>query len=231
MNFVMYLLLVILYPLTYLVIGYMAGNAQNNFAEYFISYFVSMAMSMFLNMQSTVIATSNQITTIELYKTYNTNPFYVFLGLSLFHIFLLSFVIAPLFVTGLFLVGFSTWQFLLTLLISLLFLALLSMFIGGLIKNPNIASPISNMIYMIAIIITPLYAQYSDLLAEKHTFASLNPFMHMLSMYRSAFGLDHLFTFVHSCVLLTFLTLVLVIYATKRWLTATASERISIFHS
>lgn len=89
LNFVQYLMLVIIFPATYLIVSIASSNGSNSIVDYGVGLFCSMAISIFINMQAASIALSNGIATIEMYATFKVRPICVFLGQSMFHFLLM----------------------------------------------------------------------------------------------------------------------------------------------
>lgn len=103
------------------------------------------------------------------------------------------------------------------------------MVLGGLFRNPNIASPVINMIYMIIMMITPFYGDYGREGGVMRLLYSLNPFAHVVSLIAGSFGKEMLTKPFVSAVVLLPLTAVLFLLAVKRWYRSRAPEKLSLF--
>lgn len=91
-------------------------------------------------MQSASIALSNGITTIEMYATFKVRPIFVFLGQSLFHfIVMLPFALALAALALLSGIAINSPALLGVLILSFLFLSFVSIVVGGIIPNTNMA--------------------------------------------------------------------------------------------
>ena len=132
-----------------------------------------------------MIANANNITIRETYAVYNVKPIIVFIGQCLFHIILsLPLILLGIVVIFLLVGQMSILYFLLWLILSFIFLSSFSIFLGMMLKNPQVASPIINVIYMLAISITPLY------LGSDHYKALylLNPLTHIINLFYCIFN-------------------------------------------
>ncbi len=191
MNFLEYLMLVILFPLTYLVVSITSSDSLN--LKYKVSgMFISVIISLFVNMQGSLIANANLITTRELYATYGVKPIHVFDGISIFHLI----VVFPMFLLTTLLCFFSGcniryFHLAISIITVFLFLSSLSKLLGGLIKNPQIATPIISMCYMIIMIISPIYYSVS---ANSHIIW-FNPFAWLCESIRTSFGMGSAYSF------------------------------------
>lgn len=228
-QFLQYFMLVVLFPLTYLAISLAPGGEQD-LTGYATALFCSMAISMFVNMQAASIAMSNGVTVMEQYATFKVRPIRVFLGQSLFHACLvLPFACAlPVLAvcTG---TEVQVLPFAATLAVSLVFLTFVSIVIGSLIPNPNIASPVINMLYMVIVMVTPLYRDLAVLGGTARTLYALNPFAHMVSLFLWSFGRGTLTApWVSLAVLLT-VAAVAAWLSIRRWRHATAAEKLNLF--
>ena len=191
MNFLEYLMLVILFPLTYLIVSITSSDSLN--LNYKVSgMFISMIISIFVNMQGTLIANANLITTRELYATYGVKPIHVFDGISIFHL-IVIFPMIMLTTLLCFLIGCNIrcFHLIISIITVFLFLSSLSKMLGGLIKNPQIATPIISMCYMIIVIISPIY--YS--ITTNSHIIWFNPFAWLCESVRTSLGMGSAYSF------------------------------------
>ena len=177
-----------------------------------------------------MIAQSSSVTAFEQYAVFRVRPLFVHMGGCLYHASLslpfLALLIILNLVTGR---GVDVLLLLVSLLVAVLFLSALSMVLGGLFRNPNIASPVINMIYMIIMMITPFYGDYGREGGVMRLLYSLNPFAHVVSLIAGSFGKEMLTKPFVSAVVLLPLTAVLFLLAVKRWYRSRAPEKLSLF--
>lgn len=209
MNFLEYLMLVILFPLTYLIISITSSESIDIMMK-ISGLCLSVMISLFVNMQGTLVANTNTITTRELYASYGVKPINVFDGISVFHsIMSLPLIIVVVIVSLLRGNSINAFQLIIWLLIAFTFLSELSILLGGLIRNPRIATPTISMIYMILIIICPLY--YSVPISKK--ILLINPFSWFCESFRMMTGVGSGYNFWISILILTFYAIIFRILA------------------
>lgn len=178
-------MLVIIFPVSYLIIALTSSAGRLPIITQVVGIIMSMLFSLFINMQAPLIANANNITIRETYAVYNVKPIIVFIGQCLFHIILsLPLILLGIVVIFLLVGQMSILYFLLWLILSFIFLSSFSIFLGMMLKNPQVASPIINVIYMLAISITPLY------LGSDHYKALylLNPLTHIINLFYCIFN-------------------------------------------
>lgn len=228
MNFMQYFMMVILYPLTFLIISYVSrGNDENIY--YFTGMFLSMLISLFINMQAMLIASSNNATVIEMYTVFQVPPIYAFMGQCMFHA-IMSLPIFGVMLISVMLKGYtiSIIKVVFWCLFALLFFSVLSIFIGGLIRNPNFAMPMISMLYMIIVIITPIYNNV--LLMEETTklLYLVNPVSHIVSLLYWVMGMKTLVNPIISIILIASLSLILGVICIVRWKDTKALEKLNL---
>ena len=229
-NFLQYFMLVMIFPCTYLIISVVSSGGANGLSSYGVGLFCSMLISMFVNMQAAGIAQSVGITVMEQYAAFKVKPIFVFLGQSVFHMMLiLPFAAAILVFALCFGMAVSGAGFVLALLLSAVFLTFVSIVIGGLIPNPNLASPVINMLYMVIIMITPLYNDIGGMQGAVRTLYALNPFSHIVSLFSWSLGNGALCSPYISAAVLLALALLAALASIKRWGRAAAAEKLSVF--
>lgn len=144
-----YLMLVIIFPSSYLLISLTSTGSAQPTEVYSIGLFTSMLFSLFINMQASMIANSNSITAVEQYATFKVRPLFVHMGGCAYHALVgLPFFIILLVISFISHKGINILLLLASLVLAILFLSAASMVLGGLFRNPNIASPAINMLYM-----------------------------------------------------------------------------------
>ena len=229
LNFMQYLMMVIVFPATYLIISIVSSGGLKSAADYALGLFCSMSISIFINMQSASIALSNGITTIEMYATFKVRPIFVFLGQSIFHfIMMLPFAFALAALALLSGIAINLPALLGVLILSFLFLSFVSIVVGGIIPNPNMAGPIINMLYMVIVMITPLYNDLSSVSNTSRILYSLNPFSHYTSLLYSCFNKPPVCPPYISIAVLFGLTVIAAIISVKRWKNAAAVEKLNV---
>ncbi len=225
-----YLMLVIIFPVSYLLISLTSAGSVMERGTYSTGLFTSMLISLFINMEASMIAQSSSVTAFEQYAVFRVRPLFVHMGGCLYHASLslpfLALLIILNLVTGR---GVDVLLLLISLPACVLFLSALSMVLGGLFRNPNIASPVINMIYMIIVMITPFYGDYGKEGGVMRLLYSLNPFAHVVSLIAGSFGKEMLTKPFVSAGVLVSLAAVLFLPAIKRWYRSTAPEKIDIF--
>ncbi len=229
LNFVQYLMLVIIFPATYLIVSIASSNGSNSIVDYGVGLFCSMAISIFINMQAASIALSNGIATIEMYATFKVRPICVFLGQSIFH-FLLMVPFALALVVFAYCSGsdVNLIAFLGVMLLSFMFLSFTSIALGGLISNPNLASPVINMLYMFIVMITPLYNDANSVSTLGRLLYSVNPFSHYTSLVYSCFSKPVICPTFISVAVIGLITAIFAALSVKRWKNATAVEKLNV---
>jgi ABC-type polysaccharide/polyol phosphate export permease len=223
-----YLMLVVVFPLSYLVIN-MMGKSGKDIIVYAIGMYISMMLSLFINMQATLVSGANRIEMMEYYSVFKIDPQDEFLGESIFHatlslilLILMSFIIV--------LSGSGTVNFRLIPWFALCIFLMhqISVFMGGLFANPNIASPIINLLYMVIIMSSPVYILPSDLTVKAAYGYFINPFSHVIWLLYYAFGAEPCVPELLSWTYPLALGLVLHFLNNKRWRMATAIEKLTV---
>ena len=112
-----------------------------------------------------MIANSNSITAIEQYATLKVRPLFVHMGGCAYHALVgLPFFIILLVISFISHKGINVLLLFTSLALAILFLSAASMVLGGLFRNPNIASPAINMLYyMVIVMVTPFYSDLAAL--------------------------------------------------------------------
>lgn len=225
-----YLMLVIIFPGSYLLISLAsAGNAQP-IEVYAIGLFTSMLFSLFINMQASQIANSNGIAVIEQYATYKVRPLFVHIGGCVYHALLaLPFLVVLTVINLAANARTDALLLVVSIVLACLFLSAMAMVLGGLFKNPNIASPVINMLYMIIVMLTPFYSDLGALSESARLAYCFNPFAHATSLIGGAFGQPMLCEPLISAAVLAVLTLALGALSVKRWYSSHAAEKLGIF--
>lgn len=224
-----YLMLVVIFPCSYLMISLVSSGADKGVGLYTAGLFVSMLMSLFINMQASSIASSNNISTLELYATYKVRPLFVHIGGCVYHaIISIPFFIITLLVNMMDHAMPDVSLLLITFILMILVLSGLSMVLGGLFHNPNIASPMINMLYMVVVMITPLYGNLSGIDGIMRFVYCLNPFSHILSLLEGGFQRGMLCNPLISIFYLTLLTIILGLLSRRRWYRCYAAEKLGL---
>ena len=102
--------------------------------------------------------------------------------------------------------GINILLLLASLALAILFLSAASMVLGGLFRNPNIASPAINMLYMVIVMVT-----------------------HATSLIGGSFGQPMLCDPLISAAILFLLTAILGALSVKRWYSSHAAEKLGVF--
>lgn len=227
MSFMQYLMLVVIFPLSYLIINTSGGTSNHLYNV--TGMLISMLMSLFINMQATLVASSNNVTIIETYSVYKVKPLMVFLSQCLLH-FLMS--IGIFIVSEIILVSYGVRpqiiKLIVWLIIAFVFLHAVSVALGSVLKNPNMAGAIINLLYMILVMITPLYSSTEGISTTGRIFYLLNPFSHLISLLYWSNDMKPLCSFWISILILALLTIVLDIFTYKRWNNAHAIEKLTL---
>ncbi len=225
-----YLMLVIIFPSSYLLISLASSNSAQPIEAYAIGLFTSMLFSLFINMQASMIANSNSITAIEQYATFKVRPLFVHVGGCAYHSLLgLPFFVILIIINLAANADMDVPLMIASVVLAVLFLSAVTMVLGGLFRNPNIASPVINMLYMIIAMITPFYTQLDAISQSAKLAYCFNPFAHVTSMIGGAFGQPMLCDPLISAAILLVLTFVLGALSIKRWYNCYAAEKLGVF--
>lgn len=228
MNFMMYFMLVIIFPLSYLVI-HLNGSASDRVCAV-TGMFVSMLLSLFVNMQATLVCNGNTIASLEMCAVYQVKPFWVYFGQCVLH-YLLSLVLLAVTLLALVVWGvpIAVGKLLLWLVISFVMLQSFSVMLGSILKNPNIAGPMINLLYMLLVMITPIYIPASAMTQSMKITYGLNPFSHLISLLYWCIGEETIAAPWVSIVYIGVLSLLMELYCYKRWTNAYAVEKLAVF--
>lgn len=229
MNIMSYLMLVIVYPISYLVISIVSGTGEQNI-YYVTGIFTSIFISLFINMEAVQIANQNSVEMAEIYAVYNVSRMHVFWGQCVYHMLLLL-PILILDVVVLLCLGakLCLLYFIIYIVISFFLMSLLAIAIGSLIKNPQIASALINMLYMIIVMITPIYNDVNEMTEGSKLLYSINPFTHMCSLYYWALGLDTIVSPFVSLIYIVVLCMILYFYVDKSWKNRGTIEKLTVW--
>lgn len=115
------------------------------------------------------------------------------------------------------------------MIISFVFLAFLSIYMGGLIRNPNLANPIINTLYMIIVMFTPLYNDIANVSKTVKIFYLINPMTHIVSLFRKGMGMPEMCKPFISIIILSVLTILLIRKCYIRWKDAKAIEKLNLY--
>lgn len=227
-NFMNYLMLVVIFPLSYLVVNLTSSSKGTNIRTALTGMLISMLMSMFINMFTSQVASSNTIEAIELFSMYKVKPLTVFMGHGLFHWILSSILMIP----SIMIIGFSGFKLnilaiCLFYILSFLFLYYTSLMLGSLIKNPNFAQPLINLIYMILIMITPIYVDPAKMSFMTRSIYSINPFSHFVWLFYSISYATNP-GIIFSIIYLVIFTLICALFVHKKWDKRYAVEKLSL---
>lgn len=225
-----YLMLVVIFPLSYLVIN-MMGKSKHDIIVYAIGMYISMMLSLFINMQATLISGANRIEIMEYYSVFKIDPLDEFLGESIFHATLSIVLLIPMSsIIGLYGSGEINFRLIPWFVLCVFFMHQVSVFIGGLFTNPNIASPVINLLYMVIIMASPVYLLPADI-AEGIIYGYLiNPFSHIIWLLYYAFGEKPCAPEALSWLYPLALGLALNFFNNKRWKMATAIEKLTVLN-
>ena len=226
-----YLMLVIIFPSSYLLISLTSTGSAQPTEVYSIGLFTSMLFSLFINMQASMIANSNSITAIEQYATFKVRTLFVHMGGCAYHALVggLPFFIVLLVISFISHRGINILLLLASLALAILFLSAASMVLGGLFRNPNIASPAINMLYMVIVMVTPFYSDLAALSQPARLAYCFNPFAHVTSLIGGSFGQLMLCDPLISAAILVLLTAILGALSVKRWYSSHAAEKLGVF--
>ena len=224
-----YLMMVIIYPLSYLVISIVAGDGAQNM-YYLTGIFTSIFLSLFINMQAALIANHNSIEMAEVYAVYDVGRLQVFWGQSLFHMILLL----PMFLLDVIILCFlgaalHPIRLILYVLVAFLFMSIVSMALGSVLKNPQIAGSMINMLYMIIVMTTPIYNNVMSMSSTSKILYAINPFSHVCSLYYWALGLEIIVSPTISIIYMLVLGVLLWRYVYKSWKNRGAVEKLNIW--
>ncbi|MBR5718448.1 MAG: ABC transporter permease [Clostridia bacterium] len=225
-----YLMLVIIFPSSYLLISLASTSSVQPIEVYSIGLFTSMLFSLFINMQASMIANSNSITAIEQYATFMVRPLFVHMGGCVYHAVVgLPFFAVLIAVNLLSHTEINVLLLIVSMVLAFLFLSATAMVLGGLFRNPNIASPVINMLYMIIVMVTPFYTDLESIPQSARLAYCFNPFAHVTSLIGGSFGQPMLCDPFISAGILFLLTFILGALSVKRWYSSYAAEKLGVF--
>lgn len=229
LNIMNYLMLVIIYPISYLIITIVSGNGEQNI-YYITGIFTSIFISLFINMEAVQIANQNSIEMAEIYAVYNVSRIHVFWGQCIYHMLLLL-PILLLDVAVLLSLGAKLYMlfFIAYIVISFFLMSLLAIAIGSLIRTPQIASALINMLYMVIVMVTPIYNNVSEMTKTCKLIYAINPFTHMCSLYYGSLGLDTIVSPFVSLIYIIVLCIVLYFYVDRSWKNRGAIEKLNMW--
>jgi hypothetical protein len=228
-NFMNYFMLVFLFPFSYFVIYMLGSKGKTPAINYIVGMFLTMLLSMFINMFATLVSSANRVELFEMFKTYQVDTLDVFRGEGIFHMILSLFLL----IVGVVIAVFNGFRpdILKLCFLQMLFFAFLTelgIFIGGLLRDPNMAQAFINCFYMLVVILTPVY-QSPDSLGKIQYIYSINPIAHIGWLYYWSFGGKKGYVEpAAGIVYLLLLTLILIWFNNKRWSKAVSREKIGI---
>lgn len=221
-------MLVVIFPISYLVISIASGTGEQNI-YYVTGIFTSIFISLFINMEAVQIANQNNIEMAEIYAVYNVGRLHVFWGECLYHLLLLLPILILDLVILVFLGARLNILYLVVYIVASFFLmSLLSITIGSLIKNPHIAVALISMLYMIIVMLTPIYSDVSQMSETTKLLYSINPFTHMCSLYYWALELETIVAPIISLIYTAVLCSILSFYVNRTWKDRGAVEKLNI---
>ncbi len=225
-----YLMLVIIFPSSYLLISLASTGSAQSIEAYSIGLFTSMLFSLFINMQASMIENSNSITVIGQYATFKVRPLFVHIGGCVYHALVgLPFFIVLLVISFTSHTDINVILLIVSLALAVLFLSAASMVLGGLFRNPNIASPVINMLYMVIVMGTPFYTDLAGISQSARLAYCFNPFAHATSLIGGGFGQPMLCDPLLSAAILFLLSFILGALSVKRWYSSHAAEKLGVF--
>lgn len=223
-----YIMLVLVFPLSYLIVA-VSSDKNEKIWVYVVGMYVSMLISLFINLQAAHISATNTIEIIESYSVYKVSPLDEFVGESAFHALISFFLLIPailmIYLTG---NNIMIFRLIIFLFITFYFMHELSVFLGSLIANPNIANPLINLLYMIIIMITPLYTSIENTSGITKWIYFFNPISHIKWMFDYAVGVDLWFPKCVSYFYLFIIGICMMLWNKKRWTNMTAIEKLTI---
>lgn len=228
-NLMHYLMLVVVFPLSYLVMNIIASNGKISITQTVIGAYTSMIISLFFNLFAIQVSSANEIQILELYRTAKVKVLEIFCGNGLFYTLLSVFMfIVMVLITAFNSIEFNLFRLVLCQIICFSLLSTLGIVIGSLIRNPSMAGPIINLIYMICVIVTPIYlAPYRVDGILKHLYF-INPLSHVV--WINYWGYDQ-YNGIELIKSIAYILLVVIlgwIYIFKRWNNTYSTEKKNI---
>ena len=108
-------------------------------------------------------------------------------------------------------------------------MSVVAMFIGSILKNPQIASAVINMLYMIIIMTTPIYNNVSEMSRGVKTIYSMNPFSSICSLLYWALGMETIVNPYISILFCICVSSVLYVYVSRSWNNRGVVEKLNIW--
>lgn len=225
-----YIMLGVVLPGSYLVLSVLSNSGKTPVPIYLIGLLTSTTLSLFLNLHVLTVVQYKEIRVLQKCAVFKVRPLHVHMGSGLFHALIsLPVLLAVTLVNyaQVFSSQRSLWILPVWVLVSL-FLMNFSMALGGSFPNINIAQPACSMLYMIFLMVTPLYVNLGSVSGFLRMVYLVNPFSHISSLYSYTFGLPVLCSPLLSAIYLLALTVLLAMTAHKQWYNSTATEKLTV---
>ncbi len=211
-------IVVFVLPFSYAFIVLVSGNLQGPSLNYLLSgYIVSTLISTFINMLGLRITNIRQQEALELYSTYAI-PFpsiIISVCLSYFLITLPIILIVLGYVVAT--AQSVNWFFLICgMLLTIVFLLLISVHLGLAMKNLFIANGLFQIITWALILLAPIYYSLELLNSIFRGILLVNPVSHLLNLLRAPLGFESSVNLVYSYGYIVLLSILAFGYVSKR---------------
>lgn len=211
-------IVVFVLPFSYAFIVLVSGNLQGSSLNYLLSgYIVSTLISTFINMLGLRITNIRQQEALELYSTYAILFPSIIISVCLSY-FLITLPIV-LIVLGYVVATAQSvnWFFLICgMLLTIVFLLLISVYLGLAMKNLFIANGLFQIITWALILLAPIYYSLEPLNPIFRGILLVNPVSHLLNLLRAPLGFESSVNLVYSYGYIVLLSILAFGYVSKR---------------
>jgi len=212
------LIVVFVMPFSYAFIILISGNLQGASVNYLLSgYIISTIISTFINMLGMRITNMRQQEVLELYSTYAISFPTIVISECLAYVLITLPIV--LIVLG-YIVATSqviNWLLLICgVLLTIVFLLLISVYLGLAMKNMFIANGLFQVITWVLILLAPIYYNFETLNPIFKGILLINPVTHLLNMVRVPLGFSPSVNLAYSYGYIVLLSILAFVYVSKR---------------
>ena len=212
------LIVVFVMPFSYAFIVLISGNLQGASLNYLLSgYIVSTLISTFINMLGMRITNMRQVEVLELYSTYAISFPAIVISECLAYILITTPIVLIVLGYIVFTSQSINWLLLICgVLLTIVFLLLISVYLGLAMKNLFIANGLFQVITWILILLAPIYYNLDPLSSVFKGILLINPVTHLLNMVRVPLGFLPSVNLAFSYGYIVLLCLLAFFYISKR---------------
>ncbi len=221
-------MVVFLLPFSYAFIVLLSGTSNGEALTYLLSgYIVSTLISTFINMLGMRITNIRQQEVLELYSTYTiTFPQIVISECLTYFLFTLPIILIVFSYILIHSESANFFLFIIGVIIAILFLLLISVYLGLVMKNLFIANGLFQLLSWVLIIFSPIYYSFQNLNIVYKIILILNPTTHLLNIIRIPLGFSPIVSIGYSYVYILLLIALAIIYISRHIQNAYILEKI-----